>query len=53
MDDILNVFQKPLYDESIVKKEYHSYSSYLNSFKNNDEIRISIQNQDLLICSSK
>lgn len=53
MNDILNVFQKPLYDESIVKKEYHSYSSYLNSFKNNDEIRISIQNQDLYVLPSE
>lgn len=52
MSEVLNILQKPIYDESIIKKEYHSYTSYLQSFKNNDEIRISIQNQDLYVLPS-
>ncbi|XP_037812690.1 uncharacterized protein LOC119604262 [Lucilia sericata] len=49
MSNFINVLQKPLFDNSIIKKEYHSYTSYLQSYKNNDEIRISIQNQDLYV----
>uniref|UniRef100_A0A1B0GEK0 Double jelly roll-like domain-containing protein n=1 Tax=Glossina morsitans morsitans TaxID=37546 RepID=A0A1B0GEK0_GLOMM len=53
MCNIINILQKPQFDNSIIKKEYHSYTSYLQSFKNNDEIRISIQNQDLYILPSE
>lgn len=49
MSDSINVLQDPQIDNSIIKKDYHSYTSYLQSFKNNDEIRISIQNQDLYV----
>ncbi|XP_046803829.1 uncharacterized protein LOC111687407 [Lucilia cuprina] len=49
MSNFINVLQKPQFDNSIIKKEYHSYTSYLQSYKNNDEIRISIQNQDLYV----
>jgi len=41
--------KKPFSDDSISKKEYHSYSPYQQSFKPNDEIRITIQNQDLYV----
>lgn len=47
MSDILNVKQSVLSNDYISKKEYHSYSPYLQSLKNNDEVRITIQNQDL------
>uniref|UniRef100_A0A1B0GD75 Double jelly roll-like domain-containing protein n=1 Tax=Glossina morsitans morsitans TaxID=37546 RepID=A0A1B0GD75_GLOMM len=40
MSNIINILQKPQFDNSIIKKEYHSYTSYLQSFKNNDEIQI-------------
>lgn len=50
---IINILQQPHFDNSIIKKEYHSYTSYLQSFKNNDEIRIAIQNQDLLVLPSE
>lgn len=53
MSDILNVMQKPFSDESIIKKEFHSYVPYIHSFKNNDEIRITIQNQDLYVLPSE
>lgn len=53
MSDVINVLQKPIFDSTIVKKEYHSYSPYLQTFNNNDEIRIPIQNQDLLLLPSQ
>lgn len=53
MSNIINILQKPQFDNSVIKKEYHSYTSYLQSFKNNDEIRISIQNQDLYVLPSE
>ena len=53
MTHLLDVLQKPLYEESIIKKEYHSYSPYLKSFDNNDEVRIAIQNQDLYVLPSE
>ncbi|XP_075167835.1 uncharacterized protein LOC142239997 [Haematobia irritans] len=49
MTEILNVSEKPFSDENITKKDYHSYVPYIRSFKNNDEIRITIQNQDLYV----
>lgn len=53
MSEILNVLEKPYSDDNIVKKDYHSYVPYIQSFKNNDEIRITIQNQDLYILPSE
>lgn len=53
MSEILNVIEKPYSDETIIKKDYHSYIPYIQSFKNNDEIRITIQNQDLYILPSE
>ena len=50
---IINILQQPNFDNSIIKKDYHSYTSYLQSFRNNDEIRISIQNLDLLVLRSE
>ena len=50
---IINILQQTKFDNSIIKKDYHSYTSYLQSFKNNDEIRISIHNQDLLVLPSE
>ncbi|XP_037825201.1 uncharacterized protein LOC119613274 [Lucilia sericata] len=53
MTDIINVLEKPLMDERIIKKDYHTYTPYIQSFNNNDEIRISIQNQDLYVLPSE
>ena len=47
MSSIIDVLDKPLSDENIIKKDYHTYVPYLQSYNNNDDIRISIQNQDL------
>lgn len=53
MNGILDVNQKTVYDNSISKIEYHSYSPFLNSFNNSDEIRISLQQQDLYVLPSQ
>lgn len=53
MSEILNIVEKPLSDDDIVKRDYHSYVPYIQSFKNNDEIRITVQNQDLYILPSE
>lgn len=52
MRDILSINNSPAYDNSITKVEYHSYSPFINSFDNNNEIRISVQHQDLYILPS-
>lgn len=40
-------------DNSITNIELHTYSPYNLSFKNSDEIRISIQHQDLIVLPSE
>lgn len=40
-------------DNSITSIELHTYSPYNLSFKNSDEIRISIQHQDLIVLPSE
>jgi len=49
MNEILTNREKVYSDESISKKEFHTYSSYNQAFKPNDKIRITIQNQDLYV----
>lgn len=51
--DILSVGGKPHRDDNIIKQQYHSYSPYTTSFENNDEIRITIQSQDLYVLPSE
>jgi len=45
MNKILNV-QEKVYSDERTKKEFHTCSSYNQTFKPNDKIRITIQNQD-------
>ncbi|KYM97799.1 PREDICTED: uncharacterized protein LOC108778131 [Cyphomyrmex costatus] len=48
MTNILNVKDKPVFDDRIVKIETHTYSPFANTtFGHSDEIRIPIQQQDL------
>jgi len=49
MNEIFNVREKVYSDKSISKIEFHTYSSYNQTFKPNDEIRITIQNQDVYV----
>jgi len=53
MNEILNVREKVYSDESILKKEFHTYSSYNQTFKPNDDVRITIQKQDLYVLLHK
>ena len=55
MSNILNIGGEPIFDDSIVKIETHTYNPYANTtFGYSDEIRIPIQQQDLytLPCES-
>ncbi|EZA55663.1 hypothetical protein X777_04305 [Ooceraea biroi] len=55
MTEILNIGDKPIFDDRIVKIETHTYNPYANTtFGHSDEVRIPIQQQDLytLPCES-
>lgn len=45
----LNIFDDPIFDESIWREEDHTYHPQTTAFENNDEIEISINQQDALI----
>ena len=48
MKDILNIQSGTVFDDSISHFETHAYQPYNNtSYNNSDEIRISIQNQEM------
>lgn len=49
---MLQITDLPQYETSIEAYEIHSYNPYNNSFKENDEIRIPIQQQDLYVLPS-
>lgn len=52
--DILNVNERINFDDNIVSKELHTYQPYAsNLLNNNDEIRISVQRQDLFTLPSE
>lgn len=53
MSNALQVKQPIASDDSITSCEYHTYTPYSSSFNNNDEIRISIQAQDLYLLPSE
>lgn len=52
---ILDIGENVVFDDSIEGVEYHSYSPYSESYKNNDEIRIRINDQDAIVlpCESQ
>jgi len=48
MTNILNIYDKPIFDDRIVKIETHTYNPFANTtFGYSNEIRIPIQQQDL------
>jgi len=48
MTNILNIENKPIFDDRIIKIETHTYNPFANTtFGYSDEIRIPIQQQDL------
>lgn len=48
----LTITDSPQFDNSIESCEIHNYNPYTNSFKENDEIRIPIHQQDIYILPS-
>lgn len=54
MDEILNIHSGVAFDESIAHYEVHAHQPYsMSQFNNSDEIRISIQHQDLSLLPSR
>lgn len=53
MSDVLHITGSPVYDTSIIKRELRSYTPFVESYNNSDEIRITIQNQDLIVLPSE
>lgn len=49
MSEKLEIFQKPIFDDNIVREAKHTYYTQTNSFSYNDETEIIINQQDLLI----
>ena len=49
MSEILDITEKYLSDDNIIQKDYHSYIPYIQSYKNNDEIRFTIQNELIIL----
>ncbi|XP_063532834.1 uncharacterized protein LOC134743372 [Cydia strobilella] len=50
---ILDIGEKVLFDDSIESIEFHPYTPYNDSFKNNDNIHICINRQDLILLPSQ
>lgn len=46
---MLQLFNKPIFDEEIVKEEVHTYHPHTKSFNYNDEIEITINQKDTLM----
>lgn len=49
----LQLFQDPVYDDSIIREEVRTYYPFVKSFGNNDEIEIAIYQQDALLLMSE
>lgn len=50
--DILQVKRSIVRSDDISAQQYHTYAPYSTAFNNNDEIRITIQSQDLYVLPS-
>ena len=53
MEEILSIQTSVTFDESVAHYEVHAHQPYTASFNNSDEIRISIQHQDLCLLPSR
>ena len=53
MSEVLQVHQGVAHVDDITGVRYHTYTPYSTSFQNNDEIRITIQSQDLYVQPSE
>lgn len=50
---ILNVKEVVVQDDSITGQQFHTYTPFTTSYDNNDEVRITIQAQDLFVLPSQ
>jgi hypothetical protein len=54
MGNLLSIFDKVNFDETVTKYEYHTYQPYsTNTFNFNDEIRIPVNSADIYIAPSE
>lgn len=53
MEEKLEIFEGVKFNEAITKQEYHTYYPRVSNFNSNDEIRISIQHQDIYTLPSE
>lgn len=51
--EILQIKNLIAQNNDIICQEYHTYASYSSSFNNDDEIRVTIQSQDLIVLPSE
>ncbi|KAJ8913264.1 hypothetical protein NQ315_012882 [Exocentrus adspersus] len=49
MSEELQIFQDPQFDTSVIREETRTYYPFVKSFKNNDEIEITVYQQDALL----
>lgn len=50
---ILEVRKPIIQGDDIISQQYHTYTPYSTAFNNNDEVRITIQSQDLYVLPSE
>lgn len=50
--NILQIKRSVGFDDDIISQQYHTYTPYSTAFNNNDEMRITIQSQDLYVLPS-
>lgn len=53
MNYLLDITELPRFDETIIKKEYHTYSPYIESYNPSDTIQICVHHQDLVLLPSE
>lgn len=53
MSELLDITDFPRFDETVSKKQYHTYSPFIESFSPNDTIQICVQHQDLILLPSE
>lgn len=51
-NNILNIKDSIHHEDFITSQQFHTYTPYTTSFDNNDEVRITIQSQDLFVLPS-
>lgn len=52
-NNILNIKDSVVQDDVISGQQFHTYTPYTTSYNNNDEVRITIQSQDLIVLPSQ